>query len=199
MTFIIIIEGTLKGYIAKWECLGDNKTLVKLVKVNYWCVFIIYQYLFMNERIRRYYKNIFPHSWSQPPFAISTLKQLLDNYCDMMNSGRGALFCTHYINDMGTQGRSTAGLAESIKYSAGSSALRRPCYLFRGAVTCLSVTSLLIKVRTGGSGERVNVRGRVCVFAWWPWLEGSMCAKCFHAVCVCRCAGSLCMLRCLGV
>lgn len=62
MTFIIIIEGTLKRYIAKWECLGDNKTLVKLVKVNYWCVFIIYQYLFMNERIRRYYKNIFPHS-----------------------------------------------------------------------------------------------------------------------------------------
>lgn len=81
----------------------------------------------------------------------------------MMNSGHGALFRTHYINDMGTQDGSTAGLAESINYSAGSSALRHPCYLFRGAVTCLSVTSLLIKVWAGGRGERVDVRGRGCV------------------------------------
>lgn len=95
--------------------------------------------------------------------SISTLKELLPNDCYMMNSGRGALFCTHYINDMGTQDRSTTGLAKSIKYSAGSSALRRPCCSFREAVACLSVMSFLIKVWSGGCGERVCVRGRVCV------------------------------------
>lgn len=94
---------------------------------------------------------------------ISTLKELVPNDCYMMNSGRGALFCAHYINDMGTQDRSTAGLAESIKYSAGSSALGRPCYSFREAVTCLSVMSFLIKVWSGGCGERVYVRGHVGV------------------------------------
>lgn len=119
--------------------------------------------------------------------SISTLKELLPNDCYMMNSGRGALFCTHYINDMGTQDRSTAGLGKSIKYSAGSSALRRPCWSFREAVACLPVMSSLIKVWSGGCGEQVYVRGRVCVCvrlyvcAWWPWLEGSTCAKCCHA------------------
>lgn len=102
--------------------------------------------------------------------SISTLKELLPNDCYMMNSGRGALFCTHYINDMGTQDRSTAGLGKSIKYSAGSSALRRPCWSFREAVACLPVMSSLIKVWSGGCGEQVYVRGRVCV-----------------CVCVCMC------------
>ncbi len=37
--------------------------------------------------------------------------------------GQGALFGTHYINDTGTQDRSTAGLAGSIKYSASGSTL----------------------------------------------------------------------------
>lgn len=55
--------------------------------------------------------------------ANSTLKQALNNYCNMMNSGHRALFCTHYINDTSTQDGSTAGLAESIKYSAGGSTL----------------------------------------------------------------------------
>lgn len=85
--------------------------------------------------------------------TISTLKELLDNYCNMMNLGRGALFCPHYINDMGTQDRATAGLAESIKYSAGSSARRHPCYSFRGAATCLPVMSFLIKVWARRCGE----------------------------------------------
>lgn len=38
--------------------------------------------------------------------------------------GHDALFRTHYINDMSTQDGSTAGLTESIKYSASGSSLR---------------------------------------------------------------------------